>query len=813
MPLKIFTFLILLYSFTTEVTAQAFKISGKVVDATQQPLSYVSVKVNNLQTGTVTNEEGNFTLSLRPGKYEFVFSLIGYKTQTVLIDNAADVVQNITLEDESKELEDVQVTVTKKDRAEEIIKNVIKQKEKQLTDAQTLNYNVYIKAIEESDPSKTIKVLSRPVKKMDDLSKMSMAEIFLKVDYAYPNKIKEERVGVKLRGKTNNLFFLTTTDGDFNFYKGLVKVPSVATLPILSPISYSGLVAYKFKTLNIRKEGDRKIYTIKITPDNPGNALVHGEVEVMDSLWVLLNTHFELPQNLLLNYDYFAVDQQYEFINNKAWLPVRQEFNYHSKIKADKFYGKTIAVYHNYKTDTTFTKNYFTTEVSSTAAKAYEQNNFFWEDVRRESLTEREGVFINRDDSVYMVTHSKAYLDSLDGDYNKITIPKIVFFGQGIYNRSKERTIILPPLLNVIKPFEIGGLRVAVDGSYTKIYPSKKKVEIEADVSFGFRNQDVKGNIRLTKLYNPFSHAYYAVYVGREFSYIYGNDSWISAYKRSNIYEKNEIGIENGVSIANGLYVSNRLEFAARNSIENYKFNNKFDTILNGTLINTNPVSFEPYNAFYNEITLRYTPHELYIREPNQKIVLGSKWPTFSLTWRKGIPQLFKSKINFDYGEFTIRQKIKLGLVGISEYSFITGSFLNKETLKLVDYKYMRRGDPFLFTEPSRNFQALDSTFAAFKIFYEGHYSHNFNGAIVNQIGFLKKLKLNEIVGGGFLFLPEKNLNYAEAFAGLEKTLNIFREKIKIGAYVVGSVANQYNNPVQFKFGLQYYNRTKKRWH
>ena len=229
-------------------------------------------------------------------------------------------------------------------------------------------------------------------------------------------------------------------------------------------------------------------------------------------------------------------------------------------------------------------------------------------------------------------------------------------------------------------------------------------------------------------------------------------------------------------------------------------------------MINTNPVSFEPYNAFYNAITLQYTPHELYIREPNQRVVLGSKWPTFSFTWRKGIPQIFKSKINFDYVEFTIRQKLKLGLVGISEYSFITGSFINKENLKLVDYKYMRRGDPFLFTEPSRNFQALDSTFAAFKIFYEGHYSHNFNGAIINQVGFLKKLKLNEIVGGGFLFLPEKNLNYGEAFAGLEKTLNIFREKIKIGAYVVGSIANQYNNPLQFKFGLQYYNRTKKRW-
>ena len=814
MFVKTFTTLLLLFFLSDTSFAQAHRISGKITDTAQQPLSYVSIKVNGLQTGTVSNEEGKFSLTLNPKKYELIISLIGYKTKTISVDNNnSDVTENIIMEEENKGLEEVQVIITKKDRSEEIIKNVIKQKEKQLTEIQNFSCNIYIRATEENDASaRTIKVLSRSVKNKDSISKMNLAEVLLKYDFSYPNKIKEERVGVKLRGNTNNLFFLTTTDGDFNFYKNLVKVPALSAIPMLSPVSYSGLVAYKFKTLNIKKENGRKIYTIKVTAANAGNALVQGEVEVMDSSWVLISTHFEFPEYHLLGYDYFSVDQQYSLINEKAWMPVRQEFNYHSKIKNEKYSGKTIAIYHNYSLDTSFAKNYFNTEVSATSAQAYTRDNIFWDDVRRESLSDRESRFINRDDSIYLVTHSKAYLDSIDRDYNKITISKVLFFGQGIYKRDKQRTIILPPLLNVIKPFEIGGLRVAVDGSYYKIYPSKKSLKVETDISYGFRNQDLKGKLRITKLYNTFNYAYYGIHAGREFSYIYGNDSWISAFKRSNIYEKNEIGIENGIEVSNGFYVVNYLEFAKRNSIENYKFNNKFDTIFNGTLINTNPVSFEGYNALYNTVILRYTPHQLFRSEPNQKVVLGSKWPTFSLTWRKGVPQILKSKVNFDYLEFAIRQILKLGLVGISEYSFISGSFLNTQNLKLVDYKYLRRGDPLLFTEPSRNFQALDSTFPAFKRFYEGHYNHNFNGAIINQVGFLKRLHLNEIVGGGFLILPEKNLNYAEAFAGLEKTLNIFREKIKIGGYVVGSVANKFNNPIQFKFGIQYYNRTKKQW-
>lgn len=815
MPVKIFTIFIFcsIIFLSHDAGAQSFNLSGKVTDVSLQALPYVSIKVKELNTGTITDQDGNYSLALNSGKYEITFSRVGYKTETIsatIKDN--DSKQNIILDEDQKGLSEVQIIITKKDRAEEFIKNVIHQKEKTLTEAENYSCNVYIKATEENDATvKTIKILSRPIKnKKIDSSRMSMAEVLLKLDYSYPNKIKEERLGVKLRGNTSNLFFLTTTNGEFNFYKNPVKLPVLSEVPILSPISYSGLSAYKFKTINIRKEDGKKIYTIRITPAQSGNALVQGEIEVLDSSWVLLSTHFELPKAHLIDYDYFSVDQQYDLINNKAWLPVRQEFNYLSKLR--KTSGRSVAFYYDYNVDTTFNKNHFKTEISSTAEEAYNRDNNFWEQARKESLTEKENKFVARSDSNYIITHSKQYLDSLDRDFNKITFSKVVFYGQGIYNRNKERTIILPPLINVIKPFQLGGVRIGVDGSYDKIYPSKKTLSIITDLSYGIRNQDVKGDIRLKRLYNPFHSSYFSVYAGRDFAYIYSNDSWVSAFKRSNVYEKDEIGLENGFELFNGLYLSDFIEFAARNSIQNYKFNTKYDTLFRGAITNNEPIAFTPYNALYNNITVTYSPHQLYIREPKQKVIIGSKWPTFIMRWRKGIPSIFNSKIDFDYLEFEVKQQLRLGLAGISEYSFITGSFLNTNKVSIVDYKYMRRGDPLLFTEPSRNFQALDSTFPVFKRFYEAHYIHNFNGAIINKISLFKKLNISEVVGGGLLYLPEKNLQYAEAFGGLEKILHIFRERIKLGGYVVTSVANKFNNPVQFKIGLQYYNRTKKMW-
>jgi hypothetical protein len=197
-------------------------------------------------------------------------------------------------------------------------------------------------------------------------------------------------------------------------------------------------------------------------------------------------------------------------------------------------------------------------------------------------------------------------------------------------------------------------------------------------------------------------------------------------------------------------------------------------------------------------------------------VILGSSWPTFYVSWRKGIPGIFKSTINFDYLEFGMRQSIKIGTAGISSYTVKTGSYLNQRQLKYVDYKRMRRGDPVLFSNPNEAFQSLDSSFPVFKRFYEGHWVHEFNGALLNKIPFFKKIGLREIAGTGFLLAPERNnLRYIEVFTGIERVFKYpFNQlgKFKVGLYVSGSAANQFRNPVQFKFGITTWDKKNGKW-
>ncbi len=809
-------FIILILLFSNKIFSQQLILKGKVTDANLDPLSFVTVQIKGLQIGTHTDDKGNYQFQLEEGEYELVFSMLGYKKlsiKTILKKDSKP--QNVILANNENSLNEVKIITFRKDRAEELIKNVIKQKEKILKQANSYSTNVYIRATEENEVTlkrkKKVKLSDSAMAVLESkLPQMAMTEVYLQLDYAYPNKIKEKRIGVKNRGNTENLFFLSTTNGDFSLYHNLIKIPALTQVPMLSPISYSGLIAYKYKTLSIQKKENYTLYRISFTPTKMSNATIEGEVQIVDTSWTIVEAQYTIPKYHMPEYDYFEANIQYDFVDDKAWLPVRQEFNYLTKDGKNKSSGRTVANYDNYKIDTIFSKKHFNTEISSTTLEAYNQDSNFWNQSRREPFTENEIKFIQKNDSLLRVQNSKEYLDSIDKERNKITIMRVLFLGVENYYRKKERSWFFAPLLSTYRPLLPGGSRVGGTFGFTRRFENKTSVRTNVDLSYGWNNRDMMGTINFQHIYNPFSQGYYVVNLGKTFDLVFAGDAWVNLFRRSNFYIKKTIELEHGLELMNGLVLRNEVEFSRREPLTSLNLTYKYDSLFT---FNNEPIKFDPYNALYASVKLEYTPFQLYIREPRQKIILGSKYPTLYVKWRKGIPNIFNSDIQFDYLEFGLFQKLKLGLAGISQYQIFSGEFINHQNLKYIDYKFISRGNPFFFNNPLRSFQALDSTFPIFRRYYEGHYLHQFNGAIINKIPLIKKLNILEVAGGGILFAPERKLNYVEAYIGLEKIIRIWRERFKIGFYAVGSLANKYNNPYQLKIGLDQFNKRTNSWY
>lgn len=61
------------------INAQQVSISGRIVDgSTNEALPFASVFINNSMQGTVSDENGQFELTVNAGVHEIVVSMVGY---------------------------------------------------------------------------------------------------------------------------------------------------------------------------------------------------------------------------------------------------------------------------------------------------------------------------------------------------------------------------------------------------------------------------------------------------------------------------------------------------------------------------------------------------------------------------------------------------------------------------------------------------------------------------------------------------------------------------------------------------------------
>jgi hypothetical protein len=83
-------------------------ISGKILDsASREPLQGASVFAQNTTLGTITDQEGNFSISLKSGGYELIFSFTGYINQDIRITENKNEQLEILLVKEDKTMGEV----------------------------------------------------------------------------------------------------------------------------------------------------------------------------------------------------------------------------------------------------------------------------------------------------------------------------------------------------------------------------------------------------------------------------------------------------------------------------------------------------------------------------------------------------------------------------------------------------------------------------------------------------------------------------------------------------------------------------------
>jgi TonB-linked SusC/RagA family outer membrane protein len=96
-----------MFTFHAGLMAQGLTIKGVVYDINKETLPGVSVSVKGAKAGTVTDFDGNYSVAVPSPESILVFSFMGFETKEVQAGSQG--VLNVTLKEESKELEEVVV--------------------------------------------------------------------------------------------------------------------------------------------------------------------------------------------------------------------------------------------------------------------------------------------------------------------------------------------------------------------------------------------------------------------------------------------------------------------------------------------------------------------------------------------------------------------------------------------------------------------------------------------------------------------------------------------------------------------------------
>jgi len=836
--------------FTITLSFHSFAdyISGKITDNSGHPLAFANVYIKNTSYGVSSNNYGNYFLELKAGHYTIIYSYIGYESVEKEVDIIAGqpLIINVQMKELPQTLGEVVVGAQKVDKAKMIMQKVREKRKEYFENVRSYQCKTYLKTSIEKELVKPPKAdsLNRDSVQLEteDMGsilkkeKMNLIEAISTTWYESPSLYREEILAYKdytekksdfnytvsygmsygkedivpgnIIDENPNILYKDILSSDLNFYNNMISFPAVSQDLFTSPLASTSGLNYQFEFLGSFYENGKLIYKISVEPIFKTEALFSGTIFIEDSTWALKAVDLSINKLSMSCCREVKVIQNYEEIQSGIYLPVRRELIY--TIRDEKYYilGNTRVNHTDYVLNQEQDHRLFFTEVKKYAPEAFDKDSVYWKENRPLHLKNEELEFIKKSDSMSAYFATEEYLHKKDSVFNRVHF-WIWLTGVGHRNRAKGTEWYVSGLPEQVQLLGIGGYRHKLPFYFNKEFKNGMKLETRNFIDYGFGNQDVKGSIRVGLTYLPLKFMRTSIEVGDIYDMINTYSSFEQIFSMSNYVRKRTFSISQRMEIINGLYAELTFDFSNQDPINDLKLS-WWSEYLFGKL-NT-PVEFERYIKSEIRLELHYLIRQKYFIRDNRKIILGTNYPEFLLIYRKGIPELFKSEVNYDYLELASFGYFKFKHFGRSSWNVTAASFLNKKSLRTLEYKYFRGSDVGIFSDPLQSFQLLGPTFLTSNAYFRASYFHHFENAIINKIPLLNRTKLQLAGGAGFMTIPSENFLHVELYAGIERVFKIKRQLFRIGVYAVTSETNISEADYTFKFGLDFFNPYRDKW-
>lgn len=440
----------------------------------------------------------------------------------------------------------------------------------------------------------------------------------------------------------------------------------------------------------------------------------------------------------------------------------------------------------------------FSKEVLVVETDANKRDSAYWAQVRPVPLTQEEVVDYQEKDSLEVIKNSRAYKDSLDAVRNKPSFGSFLMGGYTYSNTYEGRYYRFDPLLSltggpsILQYNTVEGVAADVRLSYVKRFEDRRAYTIEPAVRYGFSNDKLNAKLRLSYSYDPiknsnisveggryvyqinnlnpispFVNTLYTLLADRNYLKLYQRDFGQVSY-RSELW--NGVNFSGSVSYAHRMPLQNTADFSFRDEEEGEQERFTSNVPVNAELADA---SFTAHEALTVAAAFSFRIGQRYISRPDDKINLGSKYPTFTLSYRGGLKAL-GGDVQYNTVGLHVADEMSFGLFGRSKYSALGGLFWGKESMRLMDYKHFN-GNRTLLAGVYNGFQLLDYyRYSTNNAYLEAHYEHHFNGFLFNKVPLFRRLKWQEVVSLNYLN-TQQSRHYLELGLGVEHIFKVLR--------------------------------------
>ncbi len=112
-----------------------------------------------------------------------------------------------------------------------------------------------------------------------------------------------------------------------------------------------------------------------------------------------------------------------------------------------------------------------------------------------------------------------------------------------------------------------------------------------------------------------------------------------------------------------------------------------------------------------------------------------------------------------------------VGLGGYGSYSISAGKFFNVQNVYYPEWKHFIGNMALVYNRGLNSFHLLNFyTYSTNQYYLEAHFEHNYNMKFTSHLPLIRKLKLEEVFGGAYLYQPQKK-QYYELYAGLRRLM------------------------------------------